>query len=30
LLADVNGDGAADFSILFTGDVTALTGTWVL
>jgi len=30
LLADTDGNGAADFSILFTGDVTALTGTWVL
>jgi len=30
LLGDTNGDGVADFSILFTGDVTALTGTWVL
>ena len=30
LLGDTNGDSVADFSILFTGDVTALTGTWVL
>jgi len=30
LLADVNGDSVADFSILFTGDVTALSGSWVL
>jgi len=30
LLADTNGDGAADFSVLFTGDVTALTANWVL
>ena len=30
LLADADGNGAADFSILFTGDVTTLTSTWVL
>jgi len=30
LLGDTDGNGAADFSVLFTGDVTALTGTWVL
>jgi len=30
LLADSDGNGAADFSILFTGDVTGLTAGWVL
>jgi len=30
LLGDTDGNGVADFSILFTGDVTALTGSWVL
>jgi len=30
LLGDTNGDGSADFSVLFTGDVTALTANWVL
>ncbi|MGF7150493.1 Ca2+-binding RTX toxin-like protein [Sphingomonas zeicaulis] len=30
LRGDTDGNGVADFSILFTGDVTALTGTWVL
>jgi len=30
LLGDTNGDGAGDFSVLFTGDVTAMTGNWVL
>ena len=30
LLADVNGDSRADFALLFTGDVTGLTGNWVL
>jgi Ca2+-binding RTX toxin-like protein len=30
LLADVNGDSKADFALLFTGDVTGLTGSWVL
>ena len=29
LLADTNGDTSADMSILFTGDVTGLTGTWL-
>ena len=29
-LFDTNGDAAADMTILFTGNVTALTGTWVL
>jgi len=27
---DVDGDSVADMMILFTGDVTALTSTWVL
>jgi len=30
LQADTDGDGLADLSILFTGDVTSLTGAWVL
>jgi len=30
LLGDTDGNGLADFSVLFTGDVTALTGSWVL
>jgi len=30
LLADTDGNGAADFSVLFTGDVTAQTANWVL
>jgi len=30
LLGDTDGNGVADFSVLFTGDVTALTGSWVL
>jgi len=30
LLGDTDGNGVADFSILFSGDVTALTGSWVL
>ena len=30
LLGDTNGDGAADFSILFTGNVMNLTTSWVL
>jgi len=30
LLADTDGDSVADFSILFTGDVTGLTEGWVL
>jgi len=30
LLGDTDGNGTADFSVLFTGDVTALTGTWIL
>jgi len=30
LLGDSDGNGLADFSILFTGDVTPLTGSWVL
>ena len=30
LLGDTDGSGVADFSVLFTGDVTALTGTWAL
>jgi len=30
LLGDTDGNGVADFSVLFTGDVTALTATWVL
>jgi len=30
LLADTNGDRVADFSILFSGNVTATTSTWVL
>ena len=30
LRGDTDGNGVADFSILFSGDVTALTGTWVL
>ena len=30
LHADVSGDGLTDMTILFTGDVTALTSTWVL
>jgi len=29
-LFDTNGDAAGDMAILFTGNVTALTGTWVL
>jgi len=29
-LADVTGDGMADMAILFTGDVTGLTASWVL
>ena len=29
-LFDTNGDANADMAILFTGDVTALTGTWIL
>ncbi|WP_157220649.1 calcium-binding protein [Flavisphingomonas formosensis] len=29
-LFDTNGDANADMAILFTGDVTALTGSWVL
>jgi Ca2+-binding RTX toxin-like protein len=28
--ADINGDGTADMAILFTGDVTALSGDWIL
>ncbi len=30
LQADINGDSRADFALLFTGDVTGMTGTWVL
>jgi len=30
LLGDTDGNGVADFSILFSGDVTALTTMWVL
>jgi len=30
LLGDTDGNGVADFSVLFTGDVTALTTGWVL
>ena len=29
-LFDTNGDAVANMAILFTGDVTALTGTWML
>jgi len=29
-LFDIDGDASADMAILFTGDVTALTGSWVL
>jgi len=30
LLGDTDGNGVADFSVVFTGDVTALTANWVL
>ena len=30
LQADTDGDGLADFSLLFTGDVTGMTSAWVL
>jgi hypothetical protein len=30
LQADTDGDGLADLSILFNGDVTGMTGAWIL
>jgi hypothetical protein len=30
LQADTDGDGLADFSLLFTGDVTGMTSAWLL